>query len=114
MINKSLIGLFGTLTIVITGCSIQSTSAACGAEVIGAQAIDQAEAAETAQAALEALRHGDTAGAVTVLEGQLRGSMLILHSAQPRLISNKSLTPQQRQIISQVISNGDSYLGKKQ
>jgi hypothetical protein len=114
MANRVLIGIFGTLAIAIAGCSTRSSSNGCGSEIIAAQAIDQAEAAETAESALEALRDGDTTGAVAVLEGQLRGSMLILHSAQPRLVSNKGLTPQQRQMIDQVISNGDSYLGKKQ
>lgn len=114
MTSKLMIAFCGIATIAITGCSMRSPSSDCGSNVIAAQAVDQAEAAETAQSALEALSHGDTKDAVVVLEGQLRGSLLILHSARPKLVSNKGLTPQQRQIIDQVISDGDSYFKKLQ
>lgn len=112
MTSKMLIGAFGMAVITISSCSKQNLSGDCGSRVTAAQAIDQAGAAETAQSALEALRHGDTTGASTVLEAQLRESMWILHSAKPRLVANKDLTSQQRQMIDQVISDGDSYLKK--
>ena len=113
MIRNILIWIFGIAAISIRSCSKQNLSGDCGSKITAAQAIDQAEAEENAQSALEALRDGDPRGASTVLEAQLRGSMLILHSTQPRLATNKDLTQQQRQVISQAIADGDSFLGQK-
>lgn len=100
--------------LVLTSCSSADTACKTSSlDVLTAQVIDQAEGVETAESALDALRKGDKQGAINVLEGQLQGGLLILHSSRRKLVSKSRLTSQQLQMVDQVIADGEQYVDQK-
>lgn len=103
--------LFLVPMFVLASCSSTDTSCKTSSlDVLTAQVVDQAEGAETAESALEALRKGDNESAIAVLEGQLQGSMLILNSSRPKLTSKSRATSQQLQMVDQAIADGNKYI----